>query len=79
MNIAILMNLTIWLLDTFGDKSSAKSQIQIKSFGDEAFEYFSPILLPLAKFFRFHSCVVLIKIKYEKYLVRYDHESSISF
>ena len=77
MNIAILMNLTVWMLETFSDKDVNKSQIQIKSFGVNAFENFSPIFLPLAKFFRFHSCIVLIKIKYEKYLVKYDHDQNL--
>jgi hypothetical protein len=80
MNIAILMNLTVWMLETFSDKDFNKRHIKIKSFGVDAFENFSPIFLPLAKFFRFHSCIILIKIKYEKYLVKYDHDHNyISF
>jgi hypothetical protein len=73
MNIAILMNLTVWLLDTFSDKKLAKSLVQINSYGLKTFDQFSPVLMPLAIFFRFHSCIVLVKIKFEKYLVRQDY------
>lgn len=72
MNVLVLLNLTFWLFDTFSSKNFAKNFIQLNVYGSAAWDYFAPIYIPLAIFFRFHSCIILIKIKYEKYLFNFD-------
>ena len=62
----ILINLSIWIFDTFSAKDSRTNPFMIRGWG-EPWHNIDPILIPLTIFFNFHATVILIKLKTDHY------------
>jgi len=56
----VLLNFTLWLIDTFELQKSSASLVESKFYGPITWVWLQRLTLPLAIFFRFHSTVVLI-------------------
>ncbi|CAF1138230.1 unnamed protein product [Didymodactylos carnosus] len=67
INIWITLSFGIWLFDTFSAKEYETNEIQIRFYGESTWKVIGSILIPLAIFFRFHSCIMFLKIKSNKY------------
>jgi hypothetical protein len=55
-------NITLWILDTFMTHNLITQALQLNFFGLLAWGIISRISLPLLIFYRFHSCVVLVRL-----------------
>lgn len=63
----IIFSFAIWLFDTFSAKEFATNNIQTVCYGHEKWEEINAILVPMAIFFRFHTCIIFANIKDEVY------------
>ncbi|CAF2133618.1 unnamed protein product [Rotaria magnacalcarata] len=71
----IILSFAIWLFDTFSAKGYKTNEIQ-KCVYYGAWDYLAPLFIPMAIFFRFHSCIMFANIKAEAYWVNNDHLST---
>ncbi len=62
INILIYINFTIWLFDTFTAKKDETNEIYIYAYGFDLWDLVGIVFIPLTIFYRFHSCILLIKI-----------------
>lgn len=62
----IILSFAIWILDTFSAKEYNRNQIQSDFYGN-SWDVLAPIFIPIAIFFRFHSCIIFANIKAEAY------------
>lgn len=67
IQIFTLLNFALWLFDTFSATKHELSQIQSAVYGHGGWEIIGSIFIPLSIFYRFHSCVLLVKINSNKY------------
>ena len=67
IQVLVALNFAIWLTDTFSIFNDQTYGIRNKIYGDVCSELWNIIALPLAIFYRMHSCVVLIKINSDEY------------
>jgi hypothetical protein len=58
----ILVNIIIWILDTFSAKDSRTNPFMIRAYG-KLWHTIDPIWIPLTIFFNFHASIILIKLK----------------
>ena len=58
----ILINLSIWLFETFSAKDSRTNPFMIRAWG-EGWHKIDPVLIPPTIFFYFHSAIILIKLR----------------
>jgi hypothetical protein len=58
----ILLNFVLWLVDTFSAKKYFTNSTESRMW-----KIMGPLLIPLSILYRFQSCVILIKILYDKY------------
>lgn len=62
INMWIILSFAIWLFDSFSAKEYSTNNIQTIAF-PETWNYLADIFVPMAIFFRFHSCIVFANIK----------------
>ena len=67
----IILSFAIWLFDTFSAKKYDTNEIQVAEY--DAWHTLGPIFIPIAIFFRFHSCVLFANIKADAYSEDMSH------
>lgn len=72
IQILILLNFSLWLFDTFSVVFILLNKIPINLYSSIIWKSIVTVFLPLSIFYRFHSCIVLVKINVEKYV--HNHE-----
>ncbi|CAM4887712.1 unnamed protein product [Rotaria socialis] len=65
-NMWIILSFSIWLFDTFSAKAYKTNEIQTHIY-DGGWDYLAPLFIPMAIFYRFHSCIMFAKIKAGEY------------
>ena len=68
----IILSFAIWLFDTFSAKKYKTNQIQIDLYHG-AWDVFAALFIPMAIFFRFHSCIIFANIKAGAYWDQHNH------
>lgn len=71
LQVLTMLNFSLWLFDTFSVVFTLINPVPIEAYGRSTWKNLVTIFIPFAIFYRFHSCIVLIKIKAEKY--SHDH------
>ena len=67
VQILTLLNFSMWLFNTFTITMTINNTILRNVYGDNIWEMIITILGPIYIFYRFHTCLILIKIKNRKY------------
>jgi hypothetical protein len=67
IQILALLNFSLWLFSTFNIVMNINNPVMISIYGSIVWEAMVTTLGPLQIFYRFHSCIILIKIKAGKY------------
>jgi hypothetical protein len=63
MSILILFNLAIWVAETFSTKRDNELILETQVFDRDTWQVYDSTFTPLTIFYRFHSCVYLVKLK----------------
>eukprot|EP00091_Calanus_sinicus_P018702 TRINITY_DN4368_c0_g1_i2.p1 TRINITY_DN4368_c0_g1~~TRINITY_DN4368_c0_g1_i2.p1 ORF type:complete len:114 (+),score=11.77 TRINITY_DN4368_c0_g1_i2:89-430(+) len=72
----VLLNVTLWLVDTFELQKSQASLVESEFYGPVTWVWLQRLTLPLAIFFRFHSTVVLIDCWKNSYRLEQKEEDA---
>jgi hypothetical protein len=67
IQILTLLNFSLWLFNTFTITMTINNKILRNVYGERIWEIIITILGPIYIFYRFHTCLILIKIKNKKY------------
>ena len=67
IQILALTNFSVYVFETFSAVNKGAYEMQKSFYSQNAWEILGLVFLPLAIFYRFHSCIILIKIKSHKY------------
>jgi hypothetical protein len=71
----IILSFAIWLFDTFSAKGYNTNQIQIGVY-HKHWDVIAALFIPMAIFFRFHSCIIFANIKDGMYWDKQEHSSA---
>jgi hypothetical protein len=74
INMWIILSFSIWLFDTFSAKEYHTNRIQEHAYGEKGWEKLRVIFIPMAIFYRFHSCIVFANMKAEVYHHKETHQ-----
>ena len=67
IQILALLNFSLWIFNTFTITLMINDNNLQSVYGDKEWEYMVTTLGPIYLFYRFHTCILLIKIKNKKY------------
>jgi hypothetical protein len=71
----IILSFAIWVFDTFSAKAYNTNEIQIAVYR-QSWDILAALFIPMAIFFRFHSCIMFANIKAEAYWDQHNNHSS---